>query len=71
MKIEHNSRNEFYRTPFGAVTDKQSVCIRLGISGGGIPNSVTLVYWNADKEIKKLNPEKYLQNCQPILGKEF
>jgi cyclomaltodextrinase len=43
MKIEHNSRNLFYRNPFGAVTNGQAVTIRLGIAEGGIPNAVRLV----------------------------
>lgn len=44
MRIEHNSRNEFYRFPFGAVTSEQSVRIRLGVNEVGIPNSVRLKY---------------------------
>lgn len=55
MRIEHNSRNLFYRTPFGAVTSEQSVRIRLGIEGGGIPNAVRLVYIDKDKNENELN----------------
>ena len=50
MKLEHNSQNPFYRTPFGAVTTEQSVTIRLGIADGGIPTAVRLVYIDKDKK---------------------
>ncbi len=50
LKIEHNSRNEFYRKPFGAVREIDSVRLRIGISGGGIPNSVRLVYCDKNKQ---------------------
>ena len=55
MKIEHNSRCDFYRAPFGAVTLGTGVRLRLGISEGGIPNSVKLVYIGRDKTEKSLN----------------
>jgi len=55
MKIEHNSRNEFYRRPFGAVTENDEVTIRLGIKDGGIPESVRLVYFGRDREEKSIN----------------
>ena len=48
MKIEHNSRNIFYREPFGAVPAGDSVCLRLGISEAGIPNAVRLIWHTAD-----------------------
>ncbi len=44
MKIEHNSRMEFYRNPFGAVTTGTKVKLRLGISQGGIPDFVRVHY---------------------------
>ena len=49
MKIEHNSRLEFYRTPFGAVTCKTEITLKLAVSGAGIPSSVK-VKWNFDGE---------------------
>ena len=49
MRIEHNSRNLFYRTPFGAVTTEEEVRIRIGIAEGGIPNAIRLVYIDKDK----------------------
>ena len=52
MRIEHNSRNEFYRMPFGAVTTDEEVRIRIGLLGGGIPEFVRLIFSGRDKEIK-------------------
>ena len=43
MKIEHNSREAFYRSPFGAACCSSEVTLRLAISEGGIPSSVQLV----------------------------
>lgn len=43
MRIEHNSRSEFYRTPFGAVTSGSEVRLRLAVSDAGIPTSVRLI----------------------------
>ena len=54
MKIEHNSQMEIYRSPFGAVTSKSRVRLRLGISDGGIPQSVRVHYQFKD--------EKYFSN---------
>lgn len=44
MKIEHNSRLDFYRNPFGAVTSGTEVQLRLAVSDAGIPSSVQLIY---------------------------
>ena len=44
MEIEHNSRMEFYRKPFGAVTCGSEVRIRLAASGIGIPYAVHFIY---------------------------
>lgn len=44
MEIEHNSRIEFYRKPFGAVTCGTEVRIRLSVSGVGIPSAVHFIY---------------------------
>lgn len=44
MDIEHNSRIDFYRSPFGAVVCGTEVRMRLSVSGAGIPFAVRLVY---------------------------
>lgn len=44
MDIEHNSRQKFFRFPYGAVTCGTSVRFRLSVYGAGIPRSVKLVY---------------------------
>lgn len=44
MDLEHNSRERFYRKPFGAVTCGTSIRLRLAVSGVGIPAAVRLVY---------------------------
>ena len=44
MNIEHNSRQKFYREPFGAVTCGTEVTFRLAVSEAGIPSAVRLVY---------------------------
>lgn len=49
MDIEHNSREKFYRHPFGAVTCGTEVRFRLAVSGAGIPSAVHLVYKEDDK----------------------
>ncbi len=40
MNVEHNSRLEIYRNPFGAVTSGTNVRLRLAISDGGVPEFV-------------------------------
>lgn len=44
MEIEHNSRQEFFRSPFGAVTCGTEVRLRISANGVGIPRAVKLVY---------------------------
>ncbi|MBQ3426077.1 MAG: glycoside hydrolase family 13 protein [Clostridia bacterium] len=44
MEIEHNSRQEFFRSPMGAVTCGTEIRFRLVVSGVGIPRSVKLIY---------------------------
>lgn len=44
MTIEHNSREKFYRRPFGAVKCGTEVRFRISAAGVGIPNAVRLVY---------------------------
>lgn len=44
MKLEHNSREKFYRYPFGAVTCGEKVTLRLAVSGVGIPYAIRVVY---------------------------
>jgi 4-alpha-glucanotransferase len=42
-KVEHNSRELFYRSPFGAVTTGTEVTLRLSAANVGIPLSIHLV----------------------------
>ncbi len=44
MNIEFNSQESFYKEPFGAVPEGQSIRLRLSMSGVGIPWGVKLVY---------------------------
>ncbi len=44
MKIEHNSRSLFYRSPFGAVTKGTTVTLRLLLCDFGIPTQIRTVY---------------------------
>ena len=44
MKIEHNSRINFYRSPFGAVVCGTEITLRLAVSDGGIPSAIRLIY---------------------------
>ena len=50
MDIEHNSREKFYRYPFGAVTCGTEVRFRLSVSEAGIPSAVRLVYKEDGKD---------------------
>ncbi len=43
MQIEHNSREIFYREPFGAVSCGTKVNLKLAVSGAGIPSAVRVV----------------------------
>lgn len=54
MKIEHNSRTELYRSPFGAAACASDVTIRLFLSDFGIPSHVKLVCEFGD-EVKAYN----------------
>lgn len=55
MDIEHNSREEFYRFPFGAVTCGTDVRLRLAVKDVGIPNAVRLVYIEDGKEEQRVD----------------
>ncbi len=44
MKIEHNSRALFYRTPFGAAPKNTPVTLRIALSDFGIPTHIRAVY---------------------------
>ena len=50
MDIEHNSRELFYRSPFGAVTCGTNITFRLSVAGAGIPNAIRLVYMPDGKD---------------------
>ncbi len=43
MKIEHNSQNYFYRTPFGSATKNSKVTIRIALADFGIPSHISLI----------------------------
>ncbi len=49
MKIEHNSRELFYRTPFGAAVKQTPVTMRIALSDFGIPKYVKLHYEFGEK----------------------
>lgn len=51
MKIEHNSRVELYRMPFGAVTKNTEVTLRLSLVNFGIPTHIRVC--SAFKDTKK------------------
>ena len=56
MQIEHNSRERFYRKPFGAVTCGTRIRLRIAVSGVGIPNAVRLVYHlDSEKEEHRID----------------
>lgn len=44
MNLEHDSRSDYYRSPFGAVTTGTEITLRLAVSDGGIPHYVRLYY---------------------------
>lgn len=46
MILEHNSQEEFYRSPFGAQQCGKTVTIRLSAKNAGLPHSVKLVLKN-------------------------
>ncbi len=53
MNIEHNSREKFYRRPFGAVTCGTEIRLRLAVHGAGIPSAVRLVYKEDGREERR------------------
>lgn len=55
MTIEHNSREKFYRRPFGAVTTSTEVRFRISAAGIGIPKAVRLVYMRDGGEEIRVN----------------
>ena len=55
MVIEHNSREKFYRRPFGAVPCGTEVRFRVSASGIGIPNAVRLVYKRDGEDEQRVN----------------
>ena len=44
MFIEHNSRMEFYRSPFGALKCESAVRLRIALKDAGIPQAIKAVY---------------------------
>lgn len=60
MIIEHNSRMDFYRSPFGAVTNGERVVLRLALKDAGIPHIIKAVFeFESRKWEKNL---KYIMN---------
>lgn len=49
MIIEHNSRMDFYRTPFGAVGKSDKIGLRLSLKDAGIPDSIKVILNFRDK----------------------
>ena len=60
MQIEHNSREKFYRRPFGAVPCGTSVRFRVSVSDMGIPNAVRVVYRIDSDEEEQRKDMSYL-----------
>lgn len=44
MVIEHNSRMEFYRSPFGAVTCGKKIMLRISLKDTGIPDVLKVIF---------------------------
>lgn len=60
MNIEHDSRMEFYRSPFGAVTCGKKIVLRISLKDTGIPESLRAVLeFNGEVWDKHL---KYIMN---------
>lgn len=55
MDIEHNSREKFYRRPFGAVTCGTEIRFRVSVRGAGIPSEVKLVCKEDMGELRKVD----------------
>lgn len=55
MTVEHNSREEFYRKPFGAVTCGTTITIRLSVGGVGIPNAIRLIIKEDKGETRQID----------------
>lgn len=67
MDIEHNSRELFYRSPFGAVTCGTEICFKLAVSGVGIPLAIRLIYkQDAGEEIKVDMPFVFTMSTHSI-----
>lgn len=56
MKIVYNSQIEFYKSPFGAMTQNVPLRLRLAIADGGIPDSIFFKYRFKDIEYSKSMP---------------
>ncbi len=55
MEIEHISREAFYREPYGAVTCKSEVKLRLSVRDAGVPHSVRVIFKIEGGETQYLN----------------
>ncbi len=68
MQIEHNSRERFYRKPFGAVTCGTRIRLRVTVEGMGIPNAVRLVYKLDSEEEEHRMDMPYLFSMGEAMG---
>ena len=60
MQIEHNSREVFYREPFGAVSCGTKINLKLSVSGAGIPGAVRVVFREDSKTEEQYADMAYL-----------
>jgi len=60
----HNSRDSFYRRPFGAVPTGENIILRLAVHKNFSPVDVTLRFWRDEKEtlmkMKPVDKETYM-----------
>lgn len=54
MVIEHNSQNNIYRSPYGAVSTSSKVTLRIFCKLDGIPHAVNLIYHFKDEKEKTI-----------------
>lgn len=60
MKTEHDSRNEFYKKPFGAVRCGENIRLRLAVGDAGIPQVIKAVFLSGEAKLEK--HLKYIMN---------
>lgn len=55
MELEHNSGQDFFRNPYGAVCENTAVRLRLAVKDAGLPRSVRVIYNYDDGENRYLD----------------